>query len=422
MWRIFLNTEHNDRIDMNQTPKPEHIDEQLISYLDGELPIEQEDAMFQSLASNEEDSRSTMRELVTMRNVIPHDVEAFTPPISAKDEVFSRLGMNTHIPEQSSHWKKTLLPLAFLALGLAGGYGIANRFDGNERNELMNMMRHASSQGTVAPLRSIGISSQVPQIILQQKSPVRVIYKDRTLNTASVTPMLTLPPISVNQGSNLSTDIPEHAEQGLATQSKPETGTQQQNNTIEQQSLITEIPSTTEVKTPIALSEQTKQIYPQFWLQFRTLSTLQSPAFTGIQEQLGILDNTRLTFAWSLGEHIAVGLEAGREPFVLNYQGLKDDRLYTFNQYAPMLTGGLFMQGRTSPLSSLGNARFYVQAVAGGTEIGLLGRGGLGMTYPLTSSIGLQFGIEQSYSRFQFQGNWFDSQKLDLLYGISITL
>ncbi|MGA1307081.1 MAG: hypothetical protein ACO30M_04210, partial [Candidatus Kapaibacteriota bacterium] len=78
---------------MNQNPKPEHIDEQLISYLDGELPIDQEDAMFQSLATNEEDSRATMRELVTMRNVIPHDMEAFTPPINAKDEVFSRLGM-----------------------------------------------------------------------------------------------------------------------------------------------------------------------------------------------------------------------------------------------------------------------------------------------------------------------------------------
>ncbi|MGA1250516.1 MAG: hypothetical protein ACO3YM_08580, partial [Candidatus Kapaibacteriota bacterium] len=96
---------------MNQNPKPEHIGEQLISYLDGELPIDQEDAMFQSLATNEEDSRATMRELVTMRNVIPHDMEAFTPPINAKDEVFSRLGMTAQTNQQTSNWKKALLPL-----------------------------------------------------------------------------------------------------------------------------------------------------------------------------------------------------------------------------------------------------------------------------------------------------------------------
>ena len=117
---------------MDQHSKPEHIDEQLISYLDGELPLEQEDAMFQSLAANADESRSTMRDLITMRNVIPHDIEAFTPPPTAKDAVFSQLGMSSNpaVKEQST-WKKALLPLAFLAAGLAGGYGIGDSFSMN---------------------------------------------------------------------------------------------------------------------------------------------------------------------------------------------------------------------------------------------------------------------------------------------------
>jgi hypothetical protein len=152
------------------------------------------------------------------------------------------------------------------------------------------------------------------------------------------------------------------------------------------------------------------------------MSSLQSPEYSGIREQMGILDNSRVTFAWSLGEHFSVGLEAGREPFVLNYQGIKEDRLFVFNQYSPMLTGGLFLQGRTSALEYLGNSRFYAQAVAGGTEIGVLGRLGLGIAYPISNHISLQLGLEQSYMQFQFQGNAFNSQKLDLLYGISIIL
>lgn len=406
---------------MNQQTKPEHIDEQLISYLDGELPIEQEDSMFQSLASNEEDARGTMRELISMRNVIPHDIEAFTPPPAAKDAVFSQLGMtsNSTVKEQSS-WKRALLPLAFLALGLAGGYGLGDRFSNNDE-EIMQLMRKSSAKGAVAPLTSIGISPQVPTIVLQQAAPVKVIYRDRILNTASVTPMITLPPITVNQQSNapavddtqtMTTDS-KPADQSPITSSEVSSQSNTNGNNIQDQ-VIKE----TE-RIPIG---NTQPVYPQFWVQLRNMSTLQSPEFSGIREQLGIMDNSRVTFAWSLGEHFAVGLEAGREPFVLEYQGIKEDRPFVFNQYSPMLTGGLFLQGRTSALDYLGNSRFYAQAVAGGSEIGILGRFGLGIAYPINNAISLQFGLEQSYMQFQFQGNAFDSQKLDLLYGISITL
>ncbi len=406
---------------MNQQTKPEHIDEQLISYLDGELPIEQEDSMFQSLASNEEDARGTMRELISMRNVIPHDIEAFTPPPAAKDAVFSQLGMtsNSTVKEQSS-WKRALLPLAFLALGLAGGYGLGDRFSNNDE-EIMQLMRKSSAKGAVAPLTSIGISPQVPTIVLQQAAPVKVIYRDRILNTASVTPMITLPPITVNQQSNapavddtqtMTTDS-KPADQSPIASSEVSSQSNTNGNNIQDQ-VIKE----TE-RIPIG---NTQPVYPQFWIQLRNMSTLQSPEFSGIREQLGIMDNSRVTFAWSLGEHFAVGLEAGREPFVLEYQGIKEDRPFVFNQYSPMLTGGLFLQGRTSALDYLGNSRFYAQAVAGGSEIGILGRFGLGIAYPINNAISLQLGLEQSYMQFQFQGNAFDSQKLDLLYGISITL
>jgi len=406
---------------MNQQTKPEHIDEQLISYLDGELPIEQEDSMFQSLASDEEDARGTMRELISMRNVIPHDIEAFTPPPAAKDAVFSQLGMtsNSTVKEQSS-WKRALLPLAFLALGLAGGYGLGDRFSNNDE-EIMQLMRKSSAKGAVAPLTSIGISPQVPTIVLQQAAPVKVIYRDRILNTASVTPMITLPPIAVNQQSN----APAVDEiQTMTTDSKPADQSPIASSEVSSQSNTNgnNIQDQVIKETERIQIGNTHAVYPQFWIQLRNMSTLQSPEFSGIREQLGIMDNSRVTFAWSLGEHFAVGLEAGREPFVLEYQGIKEDRPFVFNQYSPMLTGGLFLQGRTSALDYLGNSRFYAQAVAGGSEIGILGRFGLGIAYPINNAISLQLGLEQSYMQFQFQGNAFDSQKLDLLYGISITL
>ena len=415
---------------MKQQQKPEHIDELITSYLDGELPIEKEDAMFSSLASNSEDSRSAMRELVSMRNVIPHDIEAFTPPLGAKDAVFSQLGMTTQSAEKGkSGWKKAILPLAFLALGLAGGYGLGDSFSSNEKNETLQLMRKQGSTSGLSPLISNGVSPNVPTIVLQQSAPVRIVYKDRIRNMASVTPMITLPPISVNQSANAQDATNQNGSESLASKNitkevLSETNTLMQENSKQtEQTNAIDKQSSNQITAPNSTVSNIEPVkYPQFWMQFRGMSSLQSPEYSGIRKQMGILDNSRVTFAWSLGEHFSVGLEAGREPFVLNYNGIKEDRPFVFNQYSPMLTGGLFLQGRTSALEYLGNSRFYAQAVAGGTEIGVLGRLGLGIAYPISNHISLQLGLEQSNIQFQFQGNAFDSQKLDLLYGISIIL
>lgn len=415
---------------MEQQQKPEHIDELITSYLDGELPIEKEGAMFDSLASNSEDSRSAMRELVSMRNVIPHDVEAFTPPLGAKDAVFSQLGMSGQSDEKGKlGWKKAILPLAFLALGLAGGYGIGDSFSSNETEKTIQLMRKQGSIGGFSSLLSTGISPNVPTIVLQQSAPVRIVYKDRMRNIASVTPMIILPPISVNQSAAVQTIENQNGSESqlnknTASEVLSETNTQTQ-GIIKQAEQFnpTDQQASNQIAAPnVSISNVELVKYPQFWMQFRGMSSIQSPEYSGIRKQMGIIDNSRVTFAWSLGEHFSVGLEAGREPFVLNYNGIKEDRPFVFNQYSPMLTGGLFLQGRTSAFENLGNSRFYAQVVAGGTEIGVLGRLGLGIAYPISNHISLQLGLEQSYMQFQFQGNAFDSQKLDLLYGISIIL
>lgn len=412
---------------MKQQHNPEHIDELITSYLDGELPIEKEDVMFNSLASNADDSRSAMRELISMRNVIPHDVEAFTPPPMAKDAVFSKLGMSVN-PQANdeSKWKKALLPLVFLALGLAGGYGIGDSFSSAEKEEVMNLM--TASNGTnsgshgFSPLISGGISPTVPSIVLKQSAPVKIVYKDRIANMASVTPMITLPPISVNQGSaSIQADTQKESIDSPIAKDASIQSTNAESNVIPQTNDgIIKDQAPVQTLPTISISNIDPVKYPQFWMQFRGMSSLQSPEYSGIRKQMGILDNSRITFAWSLGEHVSVGLEAGREPFVLNYQGIKEDRPFVFNQYSPMLTGGLFLQGRTSALDYLGNSRFYAQAVAGGTEIGLLGRIGMGISYPISRNVAFELGLEQSFMQFEFQGNSFNSQKLDLLYGISI--
>ena len=404
----------------NHSQQPSNLDEILISYLDGELPVEQEDALFSNLAANNEDIRSTMRDMINIRSAVQSDLEAFTPPPAAQEAVFASLGMRSAsiTPQaQQSSWKKALLPIIFLASGLAGGYGISEYNTNNERGELVDLMKSVHQYPQQNALISTGISPTVPTIVLEKKAPVKIVYRDRVMNVASVTPMITLPPIAVQQKAD---------QQPLNSEKE-----QSINNQIVQQDIA--IPAVQEVK-PAAAIEQTpiatlnenisniQNIYPQFWTQIRSISALQAPAFSGVQSANSITDNIRLTFAYSFGENFAIGMEGGREQFVLSYNGINSqDRPITYNQISPMLTGGLYVQGRTNQLSFLNGARVFASGFIGGSEIGLLGRIGAGLMYPITNNVSVTAGIEQSQLNFQYQGNSFTTKKLDLLYGISIS-
>jgi hypothetical protein len=162
--------------------------------------------------------------------------------------------------------------------------------------------------------------------------------------------------------------------------------------------------------------------YPLFWTQIRGLSTVNGNEYSGIQPTASITDNVKLAFAYSLSDNFAVGFEAGRELYALQYQGIKDNRSVDFYQLSPMLSGGLFVQARTNPQEIIAKgSQLYLSGFAGGTEVGLLGRIGSGIIYPITPKFAVNIGCEQSWMNYQYQGNWFQTQKLDILYGITIT-
>jgi hypothetical protein len=65
--------------------------EMLHLFVDGELSSSQEHILFSELAGND-DLQSEMRELLSIRDSVQNDIEAFTPPVEATQGVFSRLG------------------------------------------------------------------------------------------------------------------------------------------------------------------------------------------------------------------------------------------------------------------------------------------------------------------------------------------
>ena len=390
----------------------------LISFLDGELSLEKEQELFSQLAINNNDIRSSMRELLAIRSAVQNDIEAFTPPTESKDIIFSSIGLSlpkvAELPvhTHSNMWKKYIIPLALLTIGI--GSGIAFTFDkyAKDRNELLSLMN--SAKNYVSPSQAVissGENAQVPDIILQQ--PTKIVYRDRIIQPEPIEK-------KKDMASVLST--PNEIATHVSITEIPQTILDKD---------ITILPLTNESKmieevaktvAPSQITNQTIIEYPLFWTQIRGLSTVSGNEFSGIQPTASITDNVKLAFAYSLSDNFAVGFETGRELYALQYQGIKDNRSVDFNQVSPMLSGGLFIQARTNPQEIVAKgSQLYLSGFAGGTEVGLLGRIGTGILYPLTPKFAINIGCEQSWMNYQYQGNWFQTQKLDILYGITIT-
>ena len=67
--------------------------EKLILYLDGELDPIQEQELFDQLAADAE-LQSEMNELISIRETVSNDAEAFTPPLEATQAVFNSVGIS----------------------------------------------------------------------------------------------------------------------------------------------------------------------------------------------------------------------------------------------------------------------------------------------------------------------------------------
>jgi hypothetical protein len=405
-------------MDINNLHLSSESEQHLISFLDGELSLEKEQELFSQLAVNDNDIRSSMRELLAIRNAVQNDIEAFTPPTESKDIIFSSIGINlpkvAELPvlTHSNVWKRYIIPLALLFIGI--GSGIAFTFDkyAKDRNEIVSLMNSAKNYASTSQVAiSSGESAQVPNIILQQ--PTKIVYRDRIVKPEPIEKKIDI-------SSVLST--PNEIATHVTITEIPQTILDKEVVTLpltNESKMIEEVAKTV---APSQITNQTIIEYPLFWTQIRGLTTVNGNEYSGIQPTASITDNVKLAFAYSLSDNLAVGFETGRELYALQYQGIKDNRSVDFYQLSPMLSGGLFIQARTNPQEIVAKgSQLYLSGFAGGTEVGLLGRIGTGIIYPITPQFAVNIGCEQSWMNYQYQGNWFQTQKLDILYGITIT-
>ncbi len=404
--------------------------EQLIQFLDGELPIEQEQNLFDEMALNP-DLRSEMRDGLAVRSAIAKDVEAFTPTPDQTRAVFAGLGLSPPYAGSSGNNRAyaKYLSLVWLFLGLSIGSGLASWLskDSFERQyaALKNKMQ-ITIDGLNDKLNSskpVMSSVEVPnkdEILTNTKEKVRtvIVYRDR------IVPMM---------------NFDDHSD---AYEMNNYDVMAKQNNVSESDQHII---SAAELQTPVAfnhtmpfnspsislsnsvqgfigLSWSNNVGYPRFWTQVRGIGTLSQVPNISINSGIEELSNLNVSVGYSFNENFAAGIELGREPFMLRYNGIAKGRRTLYEQQSSMLLGGIVFQGKLSPLESLYNVQPVSSMFLGGSEIGPLARFSTGLQYPITQTITLYGGLEYSLLQFQFQSNSFLTQKLGFTYGMQINL
>jgi hypothetical protein len=422
----------------------------LHAFLDGELDQTHEKPLFEELASSNE-LRAEMRDLLAIRSAVQHDVEAFSPPFAATNNVFSTLGFSlpTATPvaapilssaattataaAATSWWNRLWLPATTLLIGagityllLNWGYTSALAAKSDEYNRHIQEIRNESDRAIARATANAQQSAPMlePTVIVKKVYYPVVKYRDvvpqNTENTHNLLP----------SSDNLTSSISSHSEQTASITHAAMRDEEAANGGDGVSALQSKHDATffaaTVASTPTqhltGYSDETVHAEtPALWFKFnQNTALLGTTTATDLQPQDALLNNFNGELAWMLSPSFSIGVKVGREAFPMSYSGTINGRVSKYSQYSSIVWGGISAQVRPAELSFLGGMQPYFSTMAGGSELGPLVRGELGLQIPLTSYFSVSAGTDATGMFYQFQGTNFSTWKFGINTGVTL--
>jgi hypothetical protein len=412
--------------------------EMLHLFVDGELSSSQEHILFSELAGND-DLQSEMRELLSIRDSVQNDIEAFTPPVEATQGVFSRLGFtspgNQPIPAplpysggiMSNFVRKAWLPVAAALVASLGTFLLLQNNDGKEviqaKSNNIPITRSvdnndlAMSAGSIIASPLSNGASALSGVNVHKSQSV-TSKSSRTNNT-----------IALNNGSYM-------APANFAVQIIPQRNKIANNDIIENANSLTLI----DYALPISTNRISNGLindfpgYEQGNVNYLPLSSLGSSEKSGLSmvmrgihaesypgsnlpsKAYPIFSNMSLGLHYQLSENFQLGAEIGQEAFG---QILRTPTEITYQN--PMVFWGAasIKYEAGSHLFNLAGAEPFAQVLLGGTEMGPLAKGIIGLQFVSADwGFGMNFGIEGTTLLYNFNNELYRTDKLGITYGI----
>jgi len=412
--------------------------EMLHLFVDGELNSSQEHILFSELSGSEE-LQVEMKDLLSIRDSVQNDIEAFTPPVEATQGVFSRLGFtspkNQPIPAPipytggvfSNFIRKAWLPVAAALVASLGTFLLLQNnseqrpLEANinipitksvDNNDLAmntgNKIGNPISDGANA-LSGFDFSNKA--VRNTSNKPINnTIRSNRSYMAPTNFAVQIIPPKNKNNSNN---DILSSQSSSLAmiNYASP-INTNRINNNLHSDFPGYE-PKNANYLPLSSIGGSTKN---GLSLVMRGIHAESYPGSNLPSKAYPIFSNMSLGLHYQLSDNFQIGAEIGQEPFG---QILRTSTDITYQN--PMVFWGAasIKYEVGSHLFNLAGAEPFAQILLGGTEMGPLAKGIVGLQFVSDDwGFGMNFGIEGTTMLYNYNDKLYRTDKLGITYGI----
>lgn len=413
----------------------ENPSEMLSLLVDGELSSAQESTLYSQLAINDE-LRNEFRELLTIRESVKLDIEAFSPPVNSLENILSGISINNPIPYNSNSLRKTtktnnlfrklLVPaIAVLITALITALLMINYYENNY-----------SYSNTYFPIVS-SLNANDDEIETQEaliKNKDNKNQNNFNFNSNNTNSKKIIKNKMILDDNNIS-EIQKNAS---TEQSKNEIISSSQNNNSPNQftpsqlnfsNIITSnksnlyIQDNKDIFNIISIRNtvnQKKQKNLGYSLHLRGLSSQSFPDVDMPSQSKPIINNIVFGAFLSADINNKLGFEIGKEPFGQRFVNVENNYPNEYEQNPILFWAGLSYRFELDKMSILGGFQPFAQFTIGSTELGPLGRTILGIQYFNESGIGFSLGLEGVLLLYENQKVLYTTKKLGLTYGMFI--
>jgi hypothetical protein len=409
--------------------------EQLCAFLDGELEPTEASSLFFALAQSTE-LQEEMREHLGIKKLFSKSI--YQPPDSLKMSILQTAGLssaaaplNNTIDSAGGNgfWIPLLKNRGFLVLSTAlvvclatlfytnqnGNQGsIASLQSGNQITKEANLIPGNTFQNTNSSMALPRAKHKLPVVSSMAKEneqlSVNQAQIDNTKSALAKNQNLVDDDNSVSTPQNIVTiDNPISKPRNFHPESFRDKLSNFQNFTYN--SIYPDLARSSFIDN---------EIFKKLSLQLRGFTARSIPENQVAPLSQVTLNNIGISLFYQLDENSSAGLEIGQEDILQKFSGVKDDKQSIWDQNWTAFWWGIMYQYTMKNEEEFADLQPFVRGFVGGTRLGPITRGILGLQYTFADRVNMFGGIEGTILFYNFQGTYFTTKKIGITYGFGV--
>lgn len=399
----------------NQTPS-----ELLTLLVDGELQDSQAETLYASLSQNPE-LRTELQELLAIRDSVMKDTEAFIPPVEAKENIFTALGLT--IPGSAAHaptavatgvsavavsiLRKIWVPLAIAVLSsLFTTYFVSNYYnsknsDNHNSAPVISSVENSetnSPANPAAPPINGGVPALAQNPGRHSNHSMMPLGRSNSIPAAAIDNE-TAPDAVQNTAPDMNLPTTEESQPGSVAIASIDNSPSEFNHYINKLEINPSKPQGINNSSSYSFLSPTVRAGNKSYMFQVNGNFAQSLQGTG---SAFIAPGVNLGFYLLNSRNFQLGFLVGRE--AIGLQILSDQPgQFENDPNTPVTWAGIGLRYELNDLEILNLVHPFGQVIVGGSEYGMIGKGIAGFQYDFNNSFGLNIGLEYSLINYSYQ-------------------